>query len=165
MPLTSPTITTGITLSIAGISINLPRFLGTDYPRAAVQFSNMEFSSNGTPAINGAFFEAKMTWAINALCDRATQKLIAAITYESDYQRRHGANYDILLYDYTAPVVERAPRTRALAPGAVEVGIGSAHIEYFAVFKAAVTQPLKLTESGKYVSVSLSLTETIKVPA
>lgn len=154
-----------LTLSIAGLSVEFDKFLESDYPRVTVQpLSVVEFSILGTPAIQGSYFEPKFLWNFTAVCDQQQRDLLEAIAYEFHTRRRTLADGDILIYDTTATLIERS-RSRAIVPGTAEVKLnGETHTVYYGQFKAGLTDGPKFSKLGRYDSVSVSLTETIKVP-
>lgn len=155
-----------LTLTIGTLSVRFGQFLDTSYPRSVIQQATVEFSAMGTPAIQGSTFEAKHIWTVNTACDLEQRDLIEAIAYEFDAQRRSFGNHNILLYDNTAPIIERVPRTRALAPGATEQLLGGgAYTRYYAQFYAGITENPKFSKAGKKDFLTLSLTEAIRVPA
>jgi len=152
------------TLSLAGISVTLNSFVSNDYPRISLQpLSAVEFSALGTPAVSGSYFEPKYIWSITAMVDKEKRNLIDAIAYEFQARRRALEECDILVIDKTAPVTERNPRSRAIAPGTIQTLLGDSHVVYFAQFKAALTEPIKFSKLGILDSVSFSLVETVRV--
>jgi hypothetical protein len=49
-----------LTLSLAGISVILDKFVNNDYPHVTLQpLSTVEFSSLGAVALSGTYFEPK----------------------------------------------------------------------------------------------------------
>lgn len=154
-----------LTLSLAGITVTIDSFIGGEYPRVTVQpLSAVEFSALGTPAIQGTYFESKYLWQFTAFCDRNSRQLVEAIAHEFQTRRRALQECDILLLDTTAYITERAPRSRAIVPGGVEVSInGGSHLSYHAQFHACITDGPKFSSNGRVDVLSMALTETVRV--
>lgn len=150
-------------LSIASLSVTFDKFTNTEYPRIKVNPATVEYSSFGTPALGGTYYESKHLWSFTAFCDRIQRNQIEAIAFESDYRRRNLLDADILLEDTTAKFIERAPQTRTHV-GAIDL-IDGGYLAYDAVFKVAFSDVPKFTQQGRLDILSLTLAETIKVPA
>lgn len=153
-----------LTLSISGISVAFsPKSLlsSNEYPRVAIQNSAVEFSANGTPALNGPAFPLKYLFTITAICTREQRGLLEAITSEFHERRRALLDSDILLYDGTAPIVEKPPLRQAI-PGTNMVAIAGGYFSYYAVFKVSITESPKFSKLGAYDAATLTLTETIR---
>lgn len=156
-----------LTLSLAGISVTLEKFLSTDYPRITIEsLAAVEFSALGTPAISGSQFEPKFLWNISCLVNQQQRDLLEAIAYEFQTRRRALQACDILIYDRTATLKERSPRSRALVPTTAELSLnGGTHTAYYGQFYAGITEGPRFTKQGRLDAMSLVLTETIKVSA
>lgn len=151
-------------LTLGTLSVTFDKFTNTDYPRIKVNPATVEYSAAGTVALGGAHFESKHLWNFQAFCDRTQRNLIEAIACESDYRRRSQLlDADILLEDTTAVFIERAPQTRANV-GIVDT-IDGGFLVFDAIFKVIMTDVPKFTVSGRLDILSLTLAETIKVPA
>lgn len=153
-----------LTIKLAGLEVTFSDFIDNNYPRITVQpLSAVEFSALGTPATQGTYFEPKFMWQFSAYLDRHQRHLIEAIAYEFHTRRRNLQDCDILLYDTTAYITERSPRTRGIVPGTSEVLInGGTHLSYHATFFCAITDNLKFSSNGIVDVLSMSLTETIR---
>lgn len=153
-----------LTLSLAGISVTFsPKSLlsSNEYPRVAIQNSAVEFSANGTPAVNGSAFAQKHLFTITAICTREQRQLLEAIAAEFQEKRRALLDSDILLYDGTAPIVEKPPLRQSI-PGTTMVAIAGGYFSYYAVFKVALTESPKFSKLGAYDAATLTLIETIR---
>lgn len=155
-----------LTLTLAGISVTLDKFINTEYPRITVQsLGAVEFSALGTPGTFGALHEPKYMWQFQAVCDKEQRYLIEALAYEFQTRRRALVECDILLWDTTAPIIERS-RTRAIVPNTTETVInGGTHFAYHACFRCAITDGPKPTQNGRVDVLQMVLTETLKVAA
>lgn len=155
-----------LTLSIAGIGVELTRFPNNEYPRATMQaLGAVEFSALGSAALQGSHFEPKFIWTISALVEYEQRALMEALAFEFQTRRRERIDCNILVYDTTATIVERS-RTRDLVPNTSETLLpGSTHVSYYAQFNAAITDGPKYSASGRFDVLSLVLVETIKVSA
>lgn len=153
-----------LTLSLNGIEVTFDHFTSSEYPRIIVQqLSAIEFSTAGTPAIQGPYFEPKFLWQFSAYCRDTQRQLIEAISYEFHTRRRALQECDILLLDTTGCITERKPRSRAIVPGGIEAIINDGtHTSYHAAFKAAITDGPKFSSNGRVDVVSMSLTETVR---
>lgn len=156
-----------LTLSLAGISVTLNKFVSNEYPRILIQqLSSVEYSAYGSVALQGSHFEPKYMWSFQALCDKEQRLLLEAIAFEFQTRRRALEDSDILLYDTTAPIVERLPRTRVIVPNTTETVInGGTHVAYLAAFRCAITDGPKPSQNGRLDVLQLVLVETIKVSA
>lgn len=155
-----------ITLSLLPFSVTFDRFLDTDYPRTVISKSLAEFSINGTPSIGGPLYPAKHIWTIHAPCNNYQRDLIEAIADESDSLRRSLVDCSISIYDMSATIKERSPRTRALVPGTSELPVGDgSYVAYYPVCKGVITEPIKFGILGAVDSVAITLTESVLVPA
>lgn len=150
-------------LSIASLSVTFDKFTNTEYPRIKVNPVTVEYSAHGTVALGGPLYESKYLWSFQAFCDFSQRNLIEAIANEFDYRRRNLMDADIMLEDTTAKFIERAPQTRTHV-GAIDL-IDGGYLAYDAVFKVAITDVPKFTQQGRLDILSLTLAETIKVPA
>lgn len=155
-----------VNLFISGISASFDSFGSTDVPRTIIHKPTVEFSVNGNPNIGGSLYEPKYMWNINGYSDELNQMKLQAIWYESDRLRRAlTSNYFILLEDYTSMVVEKSPRTRALANGSNVIDLGNGFISYYARFWSVMSEPPSTSVVGNKKQVTFTLTETIKVAA
>jgi hypothetical protein len=155
-----------ITLSIASISVILDTFINTDYPRIeARENGGVAYSIAGTPAVSGFVYEPKHIWVISALCSSAQWDALEAIYLESERRRRNLLDYDVLIEDLVTDFKELQPRTRSLIPDTLEELLYGSYSKYYAQFKAAFTERPKRTETGRLLSVSCQLQETVKVLA
>lgn len=150
-------------LSIGTLSVTFDKFTNTEYPRIKVNPATVEYSAFGTVALGGSYYESKYLWNFQAFCDFTQRNLIEAIAEEFDYRRRNLLDAGILLEDTTAKFIERAPQTRANV-GSIDL-IDGGYLAYDAVFKVALTDMPKFTQQGRLDILSLTLAETIKVPA
>jgi hypothetical protein len=150
-----------LTLSLSGLSVELKDFPDGEYPRIAIDSQNaqVEFSILGTSSIQGPAYPLRYMWSINAICTPEQRNLIMAIATEFHELRRKLLDYDILLVDKTAPLLEKT-KSRAVAPGSTEESV-SGYSKYFATFKTALTGFPTLTKNGVVDFVSFTLTETV----
>lgn len=157
----------GLVLTLNEISVEFVRFLDTNYPRVLAEGSSskVEFSIFGTPAIDGPAYVSRHIWACNAIYTHEQRDLLEALFAEFHYRRRNQQLCDILIYDTTATLKERSPRTRALVPDTSERAIGSSHVAYYAQFKGAFTEGPKFNKAGIWDFVQFTLTETVLVEA
>jgi hypothetical protein len=156
----------GLVLTLNEISVEFVRFLDTNYPRVLAEGSSskVEFSIFGTPAIDGPAYISRHIWACNAIYTHEQRDLLEALFAEFHYRRRNQQLCDILIYDTTATLKERSPRTRALVPDTSERAIGSSHVAYYAQFKGVFTEGPKFNKAGQWDFVQFTLTETVLVP-
>lgn len=153
-----------LTLSLAGISVTLDKFINNEFPRVTLQpLGAVEFSAYGSVALQGSYHEPKWIWTVTALIDPQQRALLDAIAYEFQTRRRELVDCDILLYDTTSPIIERSPRTRALVPDTAETAIGGSHTQFFGQFFAGITDGPKYSQNGRKIVATLVLTETVKV--
>lgn len=153
-----------LTLSFADISVTFDKFLNSEYPRTLIQQATLEFSTLGTAALGGSYYREKYLWNIGAFCDQEQRNALEAIFHEFSVARRALTDSDILVYDKTAVIVERSPRTRDIVPSTLERMIGLNHVAYYPVCKAVITETPKFNYLGFNDSVTMVLTETIAVP-
>ena len=159
-----------MTLTLGDLSLSLlpNRFLDTAFPRVRAQFSlsSVAYSTWGTPAVSGSNGPVKHIWTPNVLLEPSQKLILDAIETEYHYRRTNGQAVDILLYDQTAPITERNPRTRAIAPDTTPPAIGSSHVAYFAQFNVLLTSDLKYSKVGElFYSCQFTLEESMVVPA
>lgn len=152
-------------LSIGSLSVTFDKFTNTDYPRIRVTPATVEYSAYGTPALGGPYHDQKHLWSFNCHCSSTQRNLIEAVAAEFDYRRRNLLDADILLEDTTSLLVEKSPITRAIVEGTATDSIAEGYLCYFAKFKTAITDGPKFVEQGRLDILSLTLAETIKVPA
>ena len=155
-----------LTLSLAGITVTISKFINTEFPRVTVQpLGAVEYSVLGSVALQGSYFEPKYMWQFQALCDKEQRLLLEALAFEFQTRRRALEECDILIYDTTAPLVEQS-RTRAIVPNTTEMAInGGTHLAYYACFKSAIVDGLKPSQNGRLDMLQLTLSETVKVLA
>lgn len=150
-----------LTLSLSGLTVELKDFPDGEYPRIAIDTQNaqVEFSILGTPSIQGPAYPLRYMWSVSAICTPEQRNLIMAIATEFHELRRKLMDYDILLVDKTAPLLEKT-KTRAVAPGSTLESV-SGFTKYFASYKTALTEFPRATKNGVVDMVSFTLTETI----
>jgi hypothetical protein len=153
----------GLVLTLNEISVEFVRFLGTNYPRTPTRGSKVEYSIARTPSLDGPVYPITHIWACNAIYTREQRDLIEELYDEFHYRRSNQMDCDILIWDTTATFKERAPRTRAIVPDAVEQPGSTGRIKYFAQFKAAFEGELKFDRAGQHDFVNFTLTETVLV--
>lgn len=149
-----------IELSLAGLNVKLSKFLNNDYPRVIVQPTSVEYSAYGVPVITGIHHQNKYLWSVNAICDRNQRDLLETIWWESEERQRKITDGNILIYDSTATIKEKTPRTRAIVPNTTTIAIGTNYVSYFAQFKGLIISELKFTKAGVVDTVSFSIAET-----
>lgn len=156
-----------LTLQLAGVSVTLNNFLSSEFPRILIQqLSSVEYSAYGNPGTFGSLHEPKFMWQVTALIEKEQHLLLEAIAYEFHTRRRSLEECDILLWDTTAPIIERSPRSRAIVPAGEEILFNNgSHSQFFGQFKVAIVDGPKYTSSGRYITVTMALNETIKVLA
>ena len=153
-----------LTLSLAGVSVTMNKFLNNEYPRVGVNSAKVEYSIDGTPATSGSYTESKYLWVVNAIVSPSQKDLLEIIWWESEDRRRRLTNdADILIYDRTSTVKEKTPRSRGIVPNAAEVMINENYIAYYAQFWGIMTTDLKFSKLGIFDAVSFSMAETVRV--
>lgn len=155
-----------ITLSITTLTVTLDTFLNNDYPRIeARENGGIAYSIAGTPAVSGFAYEPKHIWVISALCKASSWDALEAIYLESERRRRNLLDYDVTILDLVTDFKEPVPRTRSLVPNTVEELLFGSYSRYYAQFKGVFTERPRRTETGRLLSVSCQLQETVKVAA
>lgn len=157
-----------ITLALGGLVVALPKgYLNNSYPRVPVESSTptLEYSSYGTPAIAGPAYAGKHVWTIDTLVNASIRNTLEALYAEFEYRRLSKLPVDILLYDKSATIKERLPRSRAIAPGSVEQAIAAGYVAYHAQFNAVFVSNLQFTKQGGRDGVQFTLQETSVVSA
>ena len=157
-----------LTLTLSELTVTLTKFIGDDTFRMPLQQpSSIEFSVNGTPSVSGIAIVPKNLWSVQAIVDSSQKDILDAIIYEFQYLRRNLLDYNVLVTDTTSRLVERTPRSRALAPSTTERLIGNTHTAYFPIFKAVFTEIPKFTLprdrcSGNQIA-SFTLVESVRM--
>jgi hypothetical protein len=156
-------------LELAGYSVTLSKFANDEFPRTDPTNLTPIYTATGTTVVQGVMYEPPCLWTVNAFCSTAEYLHLKTIWTESDFQRRHGGSYQILVTDTTQEFVERYPRTRAIAPGTSEVLLPNAslpsHVAYFGQYKAWMPQQPKFQQVGVRKGVSFTLYEVDRVAA
>lgn len=92
--------------------------------------------------------------------------MLEALAFEFHTRRRALSDADILLLDLTAPLVERSPKSRASVPESVETAFNNgSYIQFFGQFKVGIVDGPKYASEGRYITVTMTLSETTKVLA
>jgi len=155
-------------LIFGDLDLTIYHVLEARFPRTrADPVASLEYSVAGTPIIDGPSFEPKYIWQISCLLEDEEAAILRLIYNESDKKRRtapYGGN-EILIFDYFDPVEEKVPRTRAIAPDAVETLVKSGYISYFAQFKGFLLKEPEFTKTGIYKSANFTLVESSKILA
>ena len=159
-----------LTLSIGDLSLTLTKFSDRQLPRTHVEpHSGVEYSIWGTTIGDGPVFQPKYTWSVNAIVghcqEQQAERMLGAIYAEFDYRRRTmpHENAQIRLIDTNQEIQEKAPQTRALAPGASITNLPGNYLSYFAQFDVWFVQPPTYSEEGRIRIANFSLQETGRV--
>lgn len=154
-----------LTLSISGLSLEINRFTEGRFPRTIVDhYAKVEYSFYGSNIGDGSLFVPKFIWAVGAVLTKDEARLLSTIYSEFDTLRRLDLSANILLIDTIQEVQERAPRTRAIAPGTSEVFVGSNHTSYFAQYNVWITSPPDYEVFGLDRRCNFTMMETDFIP-
>lgn len=154
-----------LVLTIGSYSAVIREFLDTAYPRLAAEFSQpkVDYSPFGSAALYAPPCPTKHLWTVNAVASPGLTRALKAVAAEFEFRQKPQNGYisvDILVDDYTDTILERTPRTRAIASGSAVIPVGADQIEYHARFKAAFIALPKLTRMGGLDGIAFTLTET-----
>jgi hypothetical protein len=159
-------MTTGLTLIISTLSVNLNRFSTYDLPRVRVNVPEVKVTSAGTTVGDGTFYEPKHMWDVSVYVNETEKHLLKAIWAEFDRRRRLDVvsnSPDILVYDETDEYPDSYPRRRVIVPGTTQVNLPNdaapVSCAYFAVFRAWFTQEPRFTIRGIYWEAKFTLFE------
>lgn len=135
-------------LTLDGIECRLTDFLVNGYEQNFTDSTDLSYSLDGTPLVDGQLFEAKRVLTIGAWGTDADRVALLQIWQRSERKRRtQQAGFGIVVHDFISSVVEDVARTRALASGATVTNFQNGGCEYFAQFQYQLFQP-KVEESG-----------------
>lgn len=154
-------------LSISGFTVQYKRFAKEDLPRTDPTTNNLNYTASGVAVGSGTFFEPPSLWDVQAYCTPDEYELTKAIWAEHCLLRRTMQVCDILVIDKTQLYSERAPRTRAIAPGTEAKNlVGSVtQVQYYAVFQAWMPQEPRYKPVGREWLVTFTLQESARVEA
>jgi hypothetical protein len=148
-------------LALGDYAIVLDRFSDLSFPREIIEPVRINYSLAGTPLLEGKGYEAKHIWSVTAILGSTD-----LLTLNKIYQNSVRSRLPITLHDYTMLLSEFAPRTRALAAGAVLNPDGdAAMVSYYGQFKVFMVAEPRARMEGKYREVVITMTELDKVPA
>ena len=155
-------------LTLDGIESRLSTFLPNGYEQTFVASSELNYSLNGTPLVDGIAYESKRVLTIGAVCTAQNKTALLQIFQRSERKRRtQAAGFGIIVHDLIGSVVEDVSRTRALANGATVLPLAGGGCEYFAQFEYQLYEP-KVVPTGNGIlthQVNFVLKELRKVAA
>lgn len=128
-------------LTIDGIECRLTDFLVNGYEQTFADSTDLAYSLNGTPIVDGNLYEPKRVLTIGAFGMDADRVALLQIFQRSERKRRTQQNFGIIVHDLIGSVVEDSDRSRALATGATETSLTGGGCEYFAQFEYQLFQP------------------------
>ena len=143
-------------LSGYGISIELDRFSGNNFPRERPEPLAFSESRNGATLLSGQAFESKHIWQVSAVLTQS-QSLLLGDLYDLFQQSPQA----LTIADKISPFTEISPRTRPLAPGTTATTI-AARVRYFAEFNCGFNSRLSLVKQGLYTAADFQLKELAK---
>ena len=159
-----------LSLSIGDLSLTLNKFSDRQLPRTIIEpHSGVEYSIWGTTIGDGPVFQPKYVWSVTASVghcqEQNAERMLGAIYAEFDLRRRTmpHENAQIRLIDTNQEIQEKAPRTRAIAPGTAITTLPGEYISYFAQFDVWFVQPPSYSVEGRIRTVNFSLQETGRV--
>lgn len=142
-------------LTLDGIECRLTDFLVNGYEQTFADSSELNYSLNGSPLVDGILYEPKRVLTIGVFGTEADRVALLQIYQRSERKRRtQQAGFGIIVHDLIGSVVEDVARTRALASGATVTNFPGGGCEYFAQFEYQLFQP-KVEESGNGIHTHL----------
>lgn len=151
-------------LTIGDLTVTHNQFFNEVAPRidAEGQEDEVIYTPPGSTVIQGTDYDNWSIWNVDAYCTKDDFDTLCLIRVEQRYRRQHGLNEPfITVVDTTQKMQERAPRTRALAPGAIE-GNRSPYIVYYAQYKAVMLSRPEFRLVGDECAVRYRLQEIEK---
>lgn len=140
-----------LTLSLGSRTVILPQrgFLpGLEgYDRRQIRIDGADalgevsYSAAGTPILDGPAVANKHRWQISAYMSEELYWALLALHADQESRLRNFANWQILLADQKARVVDFGARTRAIVEGTTEQAIADGGVAYFAQFQVRLGAP------------------------
>lgn len=147
-----------IVLGIGSYSLTIDKFASgypATYPRTAVSWPEIEFSSRGGVSLTGPSYSPKFVWNFSARLSVADRTLLQRMF--AFWLANRATPW--VLEDFTMEISEVAPGTRAIATGTTESTDGTTTL-YLAKFNAYPTQFPELQELSRAEEViTLQFTE------
>lgn len=147
-------------ISIGSLSVKFEQFFNSTLPRieASGHEDEVRIMASGSRSITGVNYVIPCLWNVDAYCSDDDFDTLCLMRLESVERRRQKQDPSLTVIDTTQRFRERAPRTRALAPGAVEVS-RSPYVLYYAQFNAIMPRLPEGKLTGKGFAVNLTLIE------
>lgn len=140
-----------VQLQLGTDSVTISRFVkdGALYPRKRQVPAELTRSAYGVLTQAGRFTEPFFTWEIECFVALDDWPVLKSIEFRQDELKRAFADAKILLIDTTQPIVELAPRSRALlaAPWNAVTPVSTDSVQYytaFYVYWAGEAEPMEI---------------------
>lgn len=130
-----------------GFTSKLTYFLNNGYEQVFADSTELTYSLNGTPLVDGILYEPKRVLTVGAVCKAEEKNALLAIFRRSERKRASQQRFGIIVHDFIGPVVEDGEATRALASGASVARYPDGSCEYYAQFEYQMFQP-KVARTG-----------------
>jgi hypothetical protein len=142
-------MTRALTLSLAGLTVVCQSFKDFKFPRVHGDKAKSNRSSYGAFINYGLSYEAHI-WEFVVSLPESQWQILEAIYKEQVYRIDAELNPDILLVDTLMPIVERLPRTRAVAPAPLNIitTFGSNYAKFYAQFYAQIEVAPEIVDFG-----------------